>query len=75
MPEEKTEESSPAKKVVPVPKGKAVLARVTLLDGSLVDISIDVSLSQPTYVCKGLSRLLQFLFLNCCNIMWSCFTG
>ncbi|XP_054274134.1 protein 4.1 homolog isoform X3 [Macrosteles quadrilineatus] len=41
MPEEKTEESSPAKKVVPVPKGKAVLARVTLLDGSLVDISID----------------------------------
>jgi hypothetical protein len=42
MPEEKTEEGSPAKKAA-VPKGKAVLARVMLLDGSMVDISIDVS--------------------------------
>lgn len=43
MPEEKIEEKSPAKKAAPVPKGRAVLARVTLLDGSLLDISLDVS--------------------------------
>lgn len=43
MPEEKIEEKSPAKKPAPVPKGRAVLARVTLLDGSLLDISLDVS--------------------------------
>lgn len=43
MPEEKIEEKSPAKKAAPVAKGRAVLARVTLLDGSLLDISLDVS--------------------------------
>lgn len=46
MPEEKIEEKSPAKKPAPVPKGRAVLARVTLLDGSLLDISLDVSRTQ-----------------------------
>ncbi|KAG8324949.1 hypothetical protein J6590_079166 [Homalodisca vitripennis] len=41
MPEEKTDETSPAKKATPIAKGKTVLARVTLLDGSLVDINLD----------------------------------
>jgi hypothetical protein len=33
---------SPSKKKTPVSKGKLVLARVTLLDGSLLDINIEV---------------------------------
>lgn len=42
MPEGKIEEVSPAKKPVIVAKGKTVLARVTLLDGSIVDINLEV---------------------------------
>ena len=34
---------SPSKKKAPVSKGKLVLARVTLLDGTLLDINIEVS--------------------------------
>lgn len=33
---------SPSKKKTPVSKGKLVLARVTLLDGSLLDVNIEV---------------------------------
>lgn len=33
---------SPSKKKAPVSKGKLVLARVTLLDGSLLDVNIEV---------------------------------
>jgi hypothetical protein len=33
---------SPSKKKTPVSKGKLVLARVSLLDGSLLDVSIEV---------------------------------
>lgn len=43
MPEEKNDEISPAKKTAPVTKGKTVLARVTLLDGSLIDINLEVN--------------------------------
>lgn len=33
---------SPSKKKAPVSKGKLVLARVALLDGSLLDVNIEV---------------------------------
>jgi hypothetical protein len=50
---------SPSKKKTPVSKGKLVLARVTLLDGSLLDVNIEVrgrgcvSLTGCALLCLG----------------------